>query len=138
MNQISIQEGINRFFDGEPVKMMVSSTGRFEDLRPVDAKAYLEKLFGDGRFMFFSAETTTPKHDPTHRAEQPKRYKKPADVKKKTPNTPGNREFDRLCRQQEETDDHSDEMIQAIERELIIYEEDDPHTDEGEWIEIEP
>lgn len=127
MNQISIQEGINRFFDGEPVKMMVSSTGRFEDMRPVDAKAYLEKLFGDGRFMFFSAETTTPK-----------KYKKPADVKKKAPNIPGNREFDRLCRQQEETDDHTDEMIQAIERELIIYEEDDPHTDEGEWIEIEP
>lgn len=107
MNQISVQEGINRFFDGEPVKMMVSSTGRFEDLRPVDAKAYLEKLFGDGRFMFFKAE-----HDPMYQAEQPKRYKKPVDAKKKTPNTPGNREFDRLCRQQEETDDHSDKMIQ--------------------------
>lgn len=105
--QITARQALQRFLDGKPIKMMVSENKKFETMRPVDANKYLTLLLMSDDMMFFvEDEKTEP-------------------VTKKRVNVPGDRPFDRLCREQDRTGDFSDDTIKKIAATIEIYEEEE-------------
>lgn len=125
--QIPTEEGLKRFFEGRPVNLMISETGRFEDFRAVNARKYLLALLGGERMMFFEAEEEKPehlRHDPL--LQELLRKTEAAKVQKKRGKVDGDL-FDKICAEIDAKGEATPEDILRLSDAIVI-----PEWDEGE------